>query len=60
MSKCALKLVPKAAKPEPGHDAYAYESAARQYSSAKDWARIHINGDRAPPLALPVNWRPPR
>ncbi len=41
-------------------DIHAYESEQRARIAAKDWAAIHVRGDKAGRIALPSNWGSPR
>jgi len=47
-STAKLRAVPAAPK-EPA-PSLAYEYEERQRMAAKDWAAIHVRGDRSPPL----------
>lgn len=49
-SKPALVLVDQAEQPAPS---YAYEAEQRRRIASKNWAAIHIAGDRREPLSLP-------
>lgn len=55
-----LAFKPKPSVPVIPRDIHAYESEQRKHSAAKDWARLHIRGDKSPPINLPVNWKAPR
>ena len=62
MKPAVLKLVPppQDGPSEPVGDIHAYEHEHRALLASRNWASVHINGDRSRAIVLPVNWRKPR
>lgn len=50
MAKPELRIVDRPDQPEPD---MTYEHELRRRIAARNWAAVHVRGDRAPPLYLP-------
>jgi hypothetical protein len=54
MTRPKLRAVASEPEPEAPIDIYAAIKAKRE---SIDWSAVHVAGDRARPITLPVGWR---